>query len=125
MSDDFSSVPETLNERLEHLKEKQNEYKARKPNAPEWFSREYNEKQRGADGVLWSAPHDVRYPQYKATRHCFDYYVDYHRCITLLSEKHEKCKIFRNVFMDLCPSHWVEAWNKQIEQGIFPAKFNR
>ncbi|VBB32072.1 unnamed protein product [Acanthocheilonema viteae] len=125
MDDEFSSVPETLGERLEQLKKKYNEYKARKPDAPEWFSREYNEKQRGPDGILWSAPHDVRYPQYKVTRHCFDYYVDYHRCITLLGEKHEPCKIFRNVYMDLCPMKWIETWNNQVKEGIFPVKFDR
>lgn len=122
MSDE---VPETLSERFEHLKKKRDEYRARKPDAPEWFSREYNDKQRGPDSILWSAPHDVRYPQCKATRHCFDYYVDYHRCITLLGEKHKQCKFFKNVYKDLCPSKWVETWDNQIKQGIFPGRFDR
>ncbi|OZC11076.1 cytochrome oxidase c subunit VIb [Onchocerca flexuosa] len=126
MSDESVAVPETLGTRLEHLKKKYREYKTRQPDAPEWFSREYNEKQRGTeDGILWAAPNDVRYPQCKATRHCFDYYVDYHRCIALLDIKHESCNFFRNVYMDLCPSEWVKLWDEQIKQGIFPGKFNR
>lgn len=126
MSDESRAVPETLGKRLERLKEKYREYKTRQPDAPEWFSREYNEKQRGTeDGILWTAPNDVRYPQCKATRHCFDYYVDYHRCIELLGAKHESCDFFRNVYMDLCPSEWVKVWDEQIKQGIFPGKFNR
>uniref|UniRef100_A0A915PII1 Cytochrome c oxidase subunit n=1 Tax=Setaria digitata TaxID=48799 RepID=A0A915PII1_9BILA len=125
MSEKFCSQQKTLNERLEELKMKQHEYKARKPDAPEWFSREYNEKQQGPNSIFWTAPYDVRYPQCKVTRQCFDYYVDYHRCITLLGAKHEPCNFFRDVYSDICPSKWIQLWDKQVEQGIFPARFNR
>ncbi|KAM3726048.1 Histone-lysine N-methyltransferase SETD7 [Dirofilaria immitis] len=58
MSNEFSLLPETLNKRLEHLKKKYCEYKTRRPDAPEWFSRQYNEKQRRTSNIFWAAPHD-------------------------------------------------------------------
>lgn len=127
MSENFGPLPETLDERLNKLKTKFDEYRKRGPDAPEWFDRTYNERQLlpGPESIFWAAPHDVRYPQCKVTRHCFDYYVDYHRCIELLGAKNKQCKFFKNVYMDVCPRHWIQEWDKQVEQGIFPAKFDR
>ncbi|VDN03493.1 unnamed protein product [Thelazia callipaeda] len=124
-STDFGELPLTLKERLKQLDI--NDYVNRSPDDPRWFDRKYNEK-HGAfsnKNLLWASPIDARYQQIKMGRHCFDYYIDFHRCITLLGEDHKPCKFFYNVYTDICPSAWVEKFDEWREAGIYPARFDR
>lgn len=124
-SSDFPPLPLTTSERLQQIDPE--EYNNRPPDAPEWFDRKLNRKQVGysSRSPLWAAPTDARYPQIKMGRHCYDYYVDYYRCKTLLGEDHEPCKFFLNSFKDVCPSQWIETFDEWRENGVFPAKFDR
>ncbi|ODQ79623.1 hypothetical protein BABINDRAFT_162002 [Babjeviella inositovora NRRL Y-12698] len=56
---------------------------------------------------------DSRFPNSNQTRHCFQSYVDYHKCINLKGEEFEPCKIFYRTFSSLCPVDWVEKWDDQ------------
>uniref|UniRef100_A0A1I7XD55 Cytochrome c oxidase subunit n=1 Tax=Heterorhabditis bacteriophora TaxID=37862 RepID=A0A1I7XD55_HETBA len=58
-------------------------------------------------------------------RQCFAYYVDFHRCNELMGKDYKPCKFFQNVYKDFCPGFWVEKWDELIEEGRFPAKFDR
>ncbi len=56
------------------------------------------------------------------SRACWQNYVDYHRCINIKGEDHPACKYFFKVFKTWCPFRWVEKWDLQREDGIFPVK---
>ncbi|KAI6173952.1 Cytochrome c oxidase subunit VIb [Aphelenchoides besseyi] len=112
-------VPETFSERL--LKSKGEPLP--NPNSPNIYDRELHEKSRNQ--YAWAAPYDARFPQVRKTRQCFAYYVDYHRCQELVGSDYKPCNFFRNVYKDFCPKFWVAKWDELIEEGRFPAKFDR
>ncbi|KHN73623.1 Cytochrome c oxidase subunit 6B1 [Toxocara canis] len=114
-------VPPTTAERLEILLK--NEKGLRHPDSPDWFNREYNEKLK--QSLIWAAPYDARFPQVRKQRQCFAYYVDFHRCQELMGADYKPCKFFKNVYKDICPGFWVEKWDELVEEGRFPAKFDR
>jgi len=69
-----------------------------------------------------SVPFDPRFPNMNQTRHCWQNYVDFHRCQNIKGEEYEPCTYFMKNFTTLCPSSWVEKWDEQRERGAFPAK---
>ncbi|KZW02868.1 cytochrome c oxidase, subunit VIb [Exidia glandulosa HHB12029] len=71
--------------------------------------------------VLQTAPFDARFPNTNQTRHCWQSYVDYHKCINAKGEDYAPCKQFKRVFRSLCPIEWVSRWDEQRESGTFPA----
>jgi len=82
-----------------------------------WFDKEEHEK-----GLkkLWTAPFDARFPQTNQTRHCWQYYIDYHRCQSLKGEDYEPCEYFKAVYMCMCPNTWIEKFEGWRDNGIFP-----
>ena len=74
-----------------------------------------------------SAPFDARFVQTNQARNCFQNYIDYHRCNSVMDAKgkdNHVCTFFKLCYNDLCPDSWVEKWNDQVEEGTFPAKIN-
>lgn len=69
-----------------------------------------------------TAPFDARFPNQNQTRHCYQNFIDYHRCHTLKGEDFEPCNYFKKLYSSLCPNAWVEKWNEQIEEGRFPGR---
>jgi len=70
--------------------------------------------------VMQTAPFDARFPNQNQTKHCWQAYVDYHKCINLKGEEERGCKQFYRVFKSLCPNTWVDNWDDQRERGVFP-----
>ncbi|EYC35368.1 hypothetical protein Y032_1072g3540 [Ancylostoma ceylanicum] len=95
----------------------------RHPDSPDWFNKEINEKLK--KDLIWAAPYDARFPQVRKQRQCFAYYVDFHRCNELMGSDYKPCKFFQNVYKDICPGFWLEKWDELMEEGRFPAKFDR
>lgn len=62
---------------------------------------------------------DPRFPNQNQTRHCWQSYVDYHKCIGMKGEEFAPCKVFWRTYSSLCPLDWVEKWDDQREKGIF------
>ncbi len=50
--------------------------------------------------------------------------MDYHRCVNLKGENYEPCQYFLKVYKTWCPYRWVEKWDMQRDDGIFPAKLD-
>jgi cytochrome c oxidase subunit 6b len=92
------------------------------PNSDKWYDKAINEKLKEE---MWAAPYDARFPQCKKQRMCFTYFVDYHRCKELKGEDYAPCQFFKNVYMDVCPRFWVDKWHEWIDEGKFPARFDR
>ncbi|CAJ0570981.1 unnamed protein product, partial [Mesorhabditis spiculigera] len=114
-------VPLSTGERLAAYKEKFGEA-LRNPASPDWYKRETHERARE---FFWAAPYDARFPQIRKQRQCFAYFVDFHRCKELMGQDYKPCKFFQNVYKDFCPGFWVTKWNELIDEGRFPAKFDR
>ncbi|XP_040970600.1 cytochrome c oxidase subunit 6b-2 isoform X1 [Gossypium hirsutum] len=69
--------------------------------------------------ALKTAPADFRFPTTNQTRHCFTRYIEFHRCLAAKGESNE-CERFAKYYRSLCPGEWVERWNEQRKNGIFP-----
>ncbi|XP_053596470.1 cytochrome c oxidase subunit 6B1 isoform X2 [Microplitis demolitor] len=69
-----------------------------------------------------SAPYDPRFPNTNQTRHCYQYYLDFHRCKKVRGEEYEACKYFKRIYTIMCPKVWTEKWDEQIAEGRFPGR---
>ncbi|KAI4464056.1 cytochrome c oxidase subunit 6b [Holotrichia oblita] len=65
-------------------------------------------------------PIDPRFPNTNQTRYCYVMFADYHRCIQLFDAEHADCKYFQRAYKAVCPNFWIEKWEGQINDGIFP-----
>ncbi|BFZ64473.1 Cytochrome c oxidase subunit 6B [Saitoella coloradoensis] len=72
--------------------------------------------------VLETAGFDARFPNQNQTRHCFQNYVDYYKCVHHKGEDFAPCRQFFKAFHSLCPNEWIDRWDTQRENGIFPAR---
>lgn len=71
---------------------------------------------------LKTAPFDPRFPNTNQTRYCYQSYIDFHRCTKVKGEGAEVCKYFNRVYKSMCPNAWIEKWDTQREEGIFPGR---
>ncbi|KAG9315096.1 cytochrome c oxidase subunit VIb, partial [Chiua virens] len=77
--------------------------------------------------VLQTAGFDARFPNTNQTKHCFQNYTDYFKCITAKGEDYAPCKQFKRAYHSLCPSmcsspsHGIARFDDQRESGTFPA----
>ncbi|KAH8929279.1 putative COX12-cytochrome-c oxidase, subunit VIB [Atractiella rhizophila] len=75
--------------------------------------------------VLQTAGFDARFPNTNQTKHCWQNYVDYYRCINAKGEEFKPCKQFFRAFHSLCPNGWIAKWDEQREAGRFPANLEK
>ncbi|KIM26340.1 hypothetical protein M408DRAFT_16993 [Serendipita vermifera MAFF 305830] len=62
--------------------------------------------------ILQTVGFDARFPNTNQTRHCFQSYIDYHKCVNAKGEDFAPCKQFFRAYKSLCPKR---------EAGKFPA----
>ncbi|KAJ4523439.1 Cytochrome c oxidase subunit 6B [Exophiala dermatitidis] len=85
-----------------------------------------------------TAGYDARFPNQNQTKHCWQNYVDYHKCILAKGEDFKPCRqVYRHLWVEkeefnadtiqfylayrsLCPSSWIARWDDQREAGNFP-----
>ncbi|VUC22088.1 unnamed protein product [Clonostachys rosea] len=87
---------------------------------------------------------DARFPNQNQTKHCWQNYVDYHKCILAKGEDFAPCRQVRynsghsrvpptsanmrtqfwHAYRSLCPSGWYQRWDEQREGGNFPVKLD-
>ncbi|GAQ06473.1 cytochrome c oxidase subunit 6B [Aspergillus lentulus] len=66
--------------------------------------------------------YDARFPQQNQTKHCWQNYVDYYKCVNAKGEDFRPCRQFYHAFRSLCPKAWTDRWDNQREAGNFPAR---
>ncbi|XP_052862496.1 cytochrome c oxidase subunit 6B1 [Anopheles cruzii] len=66
-----------------------------------------------------TAPFDPRFPNQNQTKHCYQSYLDFHRCEKVKGQGDQVCKYFKSTFASLCPNSWVEKWDTQRAEGTF------
>ncbi|KIJ57638.1 hypothetical protein HYDPIDRAFT_184275 [Hydnomerulius pinastri MD-312] len=75
--------------------------------------------------VLQTAGFDARFPNTNQTRHCFQNYTDYFKCVAAKGDDFAPCKQFKRAYNSLCPSQYtsltIAKWDDQRENGTFPA----
>lgn len=62
---------------------------------------------------------DARFPNQNQTKHCWQNYVDYHKCVNAKGEDFMPCKQFYYAYRSLCPNAWLDKWDTQ--RGLFPS----
>ncbi|KAF2214622.1 hypothetical protein CERZMDRAFT_105200 [Cercospora zeae-maydis SCOH1-5] len=72
-----------------------------------------------------TAGFDARFPNQNQTKHCWQNYVDYHKCILAKGEDFKPCRQFYLAYRSLCPASWTERWDDQRENGTFPTKLDQ
>uniref|UniRef100_U5EVQ3 Cytochrome c oxidase subunit n=1 Tax=Corethrella appendiculata TaxID=1370023 RepID=U5EVQ3_9DIPT len=71
---------------------------------------------------LKTVPFDPRFPNQNQTRHCYQSYLDFHRCEKVKGKGHEICTYFNKAYKALCPNAWIEKWDDQRANGVFPGR---
>ncbi|KAJ5168534.1 cytochrome c oxidase polypeptide vib [Penicillium canariense] len=59
------------------------------------------------------------------TKHCWQNYVDYYKCVNAKGEDFRPCRQFYHAFRSLCPKAWTDRWDGQREAGNFPAHLDK
>ncbi|KAF1811242.1 cytochrome c oxidase, subunit VIb [Eremomyces bilateralis CBS 781.70] len=68
---------------------------------------------------------DARFPNMNQTKHCWQNYVDYHKCVLAKGEDFKPCLQFKVAYRTLCPSSWTERWDDQRDNGTFPSRLDQ
>ncbi|CAJ1928843.1 unnamed protein product [Sphenostylis stenocarpa] len=53
---------------------------------------------------------------------CYIKYVEYQRCIQQKGENAPECQKLGTYFRSFCPTEWITEWDKEREEGRFPAQ---
>ncbi|KAJ3101845.1 Cytochrome c oxidase subunit 6B [Phlyctochytrium planicorne] len=59
------------------------------------------------------------------TKNCWQNYVDYFKCVAAKGEEFAPCNQFRASYKSLCPGKWIDRWDQQREDGVFPALYEK
>ena len=65
-----------------------------------------------------TVPFDARFPNQNVARACWQYWVEWHRCINKHGEGAPECAKLYKYQRSMCPEEWVERWEGQIASGI-------
>lgn len=70
--------------------------------------------------LLRTPTHNPYTPNQNQTKHCYQKYNEFFRCERFKGKGAKECFQFKQAFFSLCPNEWVEKWDEQREQGLFP-----
>ncbi|GJJ72309.1 cytochrome c oxidase subunit 6b [Entomortierella parvispora] len=75
-----------------------------------------------SDIEIKTTPFDARFPNTNQSKHCWQVYADYFKCINARGEEFAPCQDFKKAYQSLCPQDWVSKWDEQREEGTLPFK---
>ncbi|XP_030945691.1 cytochrome c oxidase subunit 6b-3-like [Quercus lobata] len=84
-------------------------------------NREHKDSKDDDKIKLETAPIDARFPLMNQTRHCYTRYLEYHKCIQKKGKHAPECEKFADYYRSMCPLEWIQRWNEQRKQEIFPS----
>ena len=70
--------------------------------------------------VIQTPGFDARFPNTNQSKNCWQNFVDFQKCVKFKGEDYPACKYFKRTYESLCPNFWVEKWQDQLENGVFP-----
>lgn len=62
--------------------------------------------------LIVAAAFDARFPNQNQTKHCWQNYVDFHKCASVRGEDDSACKQFYRAFHSLCPSEYHDRYKR-------------
>ena len=62
-------------------------------------------------------PRDERFPSTNQAQRCWNLYNEWVQCS--MQQDESKCKSIRFASESICPSHWVEQFDEQRDEGTF------
>jgi cytochrome c oxidase subunit 6b len=98
--------------------------------------------------LIAATGYDARFPNQNQTKHCWQNYVDYHKCIIAKGEEFRPCRqvgrqtnhtsmgvLARGItdgvviqfflaYRSLCPSGWIQRWDDQRGMAALGGAFN-
>ncbi|CAK9230738.1 unnamed protein product [Sphagnum troendelagicum] len=72
---------------------------------------------------LKTAPMDWRFPTTNQAKHCYTSYNEFHKCAAEKGEDANECQKYAKYYRSLCPAEWIEKWNEERANDIFPGRY--
>jgi cytochrome c oxidase subunit 6b len=66
-----------------------------------------------------TTPRDQRFPAHNQALHCWNRYNEWLVCLKQTGGDDEKCQVFRQYAVSICPSDWTNAWDEAREESTF------
>eukprot|EP01091_Cochliopodium_minus_P003610 TRINITY_DN13599_c0_g1_i1.p1 TRINITY_DN13599_c0_g1~~TRINITY_DN13599_c0_g1_i1.p1 ORF type:complete len:132 (-),score=25.25 TRINITY_DN13599_c0_g1_i1:213-608(-) len=66
--------------------------------------------------------YNPRFPNTNQSKHCWFSYIDMQYCYSKIGREYAECESHTNTVNALCPTPWIEKWNEQLENGVFPGQ---
>ena len=76
--------------------------------------------------VSTTTPYHASFPNINQSKHCWALYVVAQHCYdkTGYTDRSEpvptQCIQATAAYKSICPNYWIEDWDKQVDDGIFP-----
>jgi len=83
-----------------------------------WY--DHTAREQLEEAGIWIVPFDMRFPNQRNTKACWQNFIDYQRCIEAKGEDFEPCEFFKNNYDSVCPNAWTERMDDGLEEGNFP-----
>jgi len=65
-----------------------------------------------------TTPRDERFPAHNQALHCWNRYNEWLLCQKQTGDD-EKCQVYRQYALSICPNNWTENWDEAREEGRF------
>ena len=66
-----------------------------------------------------TTPRDNRFPSTNQALHCWNRYNEWLLCLKETGKNEEKCQVYRQYALSICPGDWTANWDEAREEGSF------
>ena len=66
-----------------------------------------------------TTPRDNRFPSSNQALHCWNRYNEWLLCLKETAKNEEKCQVYRQYAVSICPDDWTANWDEAREEGTF------
>mmetsp|Transcript_25574 Transcript_25574/g.37632 ORF Transcript_25574/g.37632 Transcript_25574/m.37632 type:complete len:106 (+) Transcript_25574:75-392(+) len=85
---------------------------------------EENDEKKGAflelvEGVR-TTPRQQKFPAQNQAPHCWNRYNEWVLCLKTTKGDEKRCSMVRQYAVSICPDEWVEKWDTERDEKLFP-----
>jgi cytochrome c oxidase subunit 6b len=66
-----------------------------------------------------TTPRDQRFPSQNQALHCWNRYNEWLLCMKQTANDNDKCQVYRQWSVSICPNDWTDNWDEAREEGRF------
>lgn len=66
-----------------------------------------------------TTPRDSRFPASNQALHCWNRYNEWLLCLKETGKDEDKCQVYRQYALSICPNDWTENWDEARGEGTF------